>query len=242
MAKKRNRKKPQKQDNYLKICNSDIKAINWDGRKAKERLEHERFIKIHYVIPLYPFRFDTFWVNVWGRECKKIDLKDEVYDFTESDLDIICKTIGFEQLFDLPYVKAFLRNNCSVHIPNDCKWPDIVGELKLYLQEQSGIEVKKHPAETKQNRKTTIVAIIISLFIICIFVLSVRFIPLTLLTWLKNHPNSYGLQGSIIFLIPCLIVGLFKPQYRKWCWGVGAIAFIVLLLSLMGGPADSNVN
>ena len=95
------------------------------------------------------------------------------------------------------------------------------------------------PVETKQNRKTTIVAIIISLIVDLLFELLVYFIPIT---WVKNHPNSYGLQGSIIFLIPCLIVGLFKPQYRKWCWGVGAIAFIVLLLSLMGGPADSNVN
>jgi len=95
------------------------------------------------------------------------------------------------------------------------------------------------PAETKQNRKTTIVAIIISFVVDLVFELLVYFVPIT---WVKNHPNSYGLQGSIFFLIPCLIVGLFKPQYRKWCWGVGAIAFIVLLLSLMGGPSDSNVN
>lgn len=101
------------------------------------------------------------------------------------------------------------------------------------------IEHSKKPAETEQNRKTTIIVIIISLIVDLVFELLVYFIPIT---WVKNHPNSYGLQGSIIFLIPCLIVGLFKPQYRKWCWGVGAIAFIVLLLSLMGGPADSNVN
>ena len=98
---------------------------------------------------------------------------------------------------------------------------------------------RKKPAETKQNLKTTIVAIIISFIVDLVFELLVYFVPFT---WFKNHPNSYGLQGSIIFLIPCLIVGLFKPQYRKWCWGVGAIAFIVLLLSLMGGPAENNVN
>ncbi len=101
------------------------------------------------------------------------------------------------------------------------------------------IENSKKPAETEQNRKTTIVAIIISFIVDLVFELLVYFVPFT---WVKNHPNSYGLQGSIIFLIPCLIVGLFKPQYRKGCWGVGAIAFIVLLLSLIGGPADSNVN
>ena len=215
MAKKRNRKKPQKQDNYLKICNSDIKAINWDGRKAKERLEHERFIKIHYVIPLYPFRFDTFWVYVWGRECKKIDLEDKVYDFTESDLDIICKTIGFEQLFDLPYVKAFLRNNCSVHNPNDCKWTDIVGELKWYLHKQSGIESKEHPAKTEKDITP-----------------SKR---RGLIAWLKNHPHSYGLIGGLIFLILFFVLGLFKAQWRPWCWRTAVIAFLVLIVSLLGG-------
>jgi len=113
-------------------------------------------------------------------------------------------------------------------------------QQRRVLIEQALERVKdEKSAETKQNRKTTIVAIIISFIVDLVFELLVYFIPIT---WFKNHPNSYGLQGSIIFLIPCLILGLFKPQYRKWCWGVGAIAFIVLLLSLMGGPADSNVN
>jgi len=90
--------------------------------------------------------------------------------------------------------------------------------------------------ETEQNRETTIVAIIISLILVFLFELLVYFVPIT---WVKNHPNSYGLQGSIIFLIPCLIVGLFKPQSRKLCWRVAAIAFVVLFLSLLGGPANN---
>lgn len=98
------------------------------------------------------------------------------------------------------------------------------------------------PAETEQNatpskdgkeKDKTIVAIIVSLFIICIFVLSVWLIPFTPFSWLKNHPNSYGLQGSTICLITCFVVGFFKPQRRKWCWGSAAIAFLVGLLSLL---------
>jgi len=118
-------------------------------------------------------------------------------------------------------------------------------EEEVKLHNKTLVELKeirqnsKKPEESEQNRKTTIFAIIISFILDLVFELLVYFVPIT---WVKNHPNSYGLQGSIIFLIPCLIVGLFKPQSRKWCWGVGAIAFIVLLLSLMGGPADSNVN
>jgi len=101
--------------------------------------------------------------------------------------------------------------------------------------------VAEKPAGKKQNHKTTIVAIIISLFIISIFVLSVRFIPLTLLTWLKNHPNSYALQSSISSLIACFIFRLCKPKWRKLCWACALIALGVLL-SQLGGPADSNVN
>ena len=117
----------------------------------------------------------------------------------------------------------------------------VLAHLSEHFSEE--IETKsspEQPAETKQNRKTTIVAIIISFIVDLVFELLVYFVPFS---WVKNHPNSYGLQGSIIFLIPCLIVGLFKPQSRKWCWGVAGLAFLLLIVSLLGGsPADSNVN
>jgi len=130
----------------------------------------------------------------------------------------------------------------SINIQNSNVILGDVQSKNLQIGDNSCIDkqpVPENSADTKQNRKTTIVAIIISFIVNLVFELLVYFVPFS---WVKNHPNSYGLQGSIIFLIPCLIVGLFKPQYRKWCWGVGAIAFIVLLLSLMGGPAESNVN
>ena len=111
-------------------------------------------------------------------------------------------------------------------------------------QHQSGGKAgdAEKPAETKQNTKATVVAVIISLIIICIFLLSVWLIPFTPFTWLKDHPNSYGLQGSVICLITCLVVGFFKPQWRKWWWGGAIIAFLGVLLSLLGGPAGSNIN
>jgi hypothetical protein len=52
---------------------------------------------------------------------------------------------------------------------------------------------------------------------------------------LRNHPQSYGLTGGVIFLIIFFVVGFFKPQWRNWCWGVAGIAFLVLILSLLGG-------
>jgi hypothetical protein len=88
-------------------------------------------------------------------------------------------------------------------------------------------------AETEQKAKRIIAALLISLLMICAFILSVWLIPFTSFTWVKNHPHSYGIQGSIICVIPCLIFGFFKPEWRKWCWRTAAIAFLVGLLSLL---------
>ena len=123
----------------------------------------------------------------------------------------------------------------SINIKN---FTGILGDVKaenLQIGDNARIDKKpeaEKPTKTKQNRKTPIVAIIIFLIVDSVFELLVYFVPFT---WLKNHPNSYGLQVSIIFLIPCLIVGLFKPQYRKWCWGVAGLAFLLLIVSLLGG-------
>lgn len=112
-------------------------------------------------------------------------------------------------------------------------------QLELALQnvrdasktELAGGSNSIEPAGTGRNRKATIAALIISLFVICIFLLSVWLIPFNPFTLLKNHPNSYPLQGSIICLIICVVVGLFKPKWRKTCWG-SAVAFVVLILTL----------
>jgi hypothetical protein len=86
---------------------------------------------------------------------------------------------------------------------------------------------------TAGGTKGTAVSILISLLIICTFVISVWYIPFTPFTWIKNHPHSLGIQGSIICLIPCLFFGLFEPRWRKWCWGFAFISFLVGLLLLL---------
>ena len=53
--------------------------------------------------------------------------------------------------------------------------------------------------------------------------------------WLKRHPHRYGLTAGAIFLILFLVLGLFKAQWRQWCWGVAGLAFLVLIVSLLGG-------
>ena len=80
------------------------------------------------------------------------------------------------------------------------------------------------------NPKSTFLSVLVSFLGILAFILWIHRIPIA---WIKDHPNGLGLQGSIIFLIPCLVVGYFKPKYRKWCWGVGALSFLVLIISLL---------
>ncbi len=100
-----------------------------------------------------------------------------------------------------------------------------LSDLKNYLN---------GPAETGRDAKTMI-AIIISLLVACIFELSVRLVPVTPFSWLKNHPSSYGLRGAIVLLVPCIFVGLLKRQYRKRCLRTAVIPLVLLILSLLGG-------
>jgi len=88
------------------------------------------------------------------------------------------------------------------------------------------------PARTEQRVRRIIVGLGISLTLIVVFELLVHIGPLT---WFKNHPNSYGIQGGIIFLILSFVMGLFKSNWRKWCWGTAGLALLALILSLLGG-------
>ena len=130
-----------------------------------------------------------------------------------------------------------LYDVCKLDIKRDFAEP-LVWKVKPLRnaetnEEQKGDGVKAGDAEKEQSAKKIIAALLISLLIICAFILSVWLIPFLPFTWVINHPRSYGIQGSIICLIPCLIFGIFKPKWRKWCWGTAAIAFLVGLLSLL---------
>lgn len=53
--------------------------------------------------------------------------------------------------------------------------------------------------------------------------------------WFKRHPHRYSLTVGVIFLILFIVLGLLKAQWRTWCWGTAGIAFLVLIVSLLGG-------
>lgn len=67
------------------------------------------------------------------------------------------------------------------------------------------------------------------------FELCVHLIPWA---WMRDHPNTLPLQigGSILLFLACL--GLLVPQWRKWCWGGGALLSLALmLLEQLGGKS-----
>ena len=124
----------------------------------------------------------------------------------------------------------FLKDLVDKDLFNDI--PEMAGELrrvaKLLKEDQK-------PAETEQKAKRIIAAIVISLIVIVLFELLVYRVPIG---WLKNHPNSYGLQGGIVLLILSSIFVLFKPAWRKWYWKTALLALVVLILSLLGGRSS----
>ena len=146
-------------------------------------------------------------------------------DLKENATQFLCETKKglLELMIKRPYfAKDDTANSTLDSAKNDaCEKINI--EIDLYVN-----SLTNKPAD----RKATIAAIIISFMMILLFELLVHVGPLS---WFNNHPNSYSLQGSIICLIPCLLVGLFKRQWRKWCWGVAGLAFLGIVLSLLGG-------
>jgi len=150
---------------------------------------------------------------------------------------------GRERIYFNPLESGTLSNRlcqaASCHLGERFNSKDVQETVEIALRAvkeniatctgQSGT-LDKQTAETKQKDKRILVAIFFSLIVIFFSELFVYKIPVI---WITNHPNSYGIQGGFICLIPCLIFGLLKPVWRKWCWGTGGIALLVLILSLL---------
>jgi hypothetical protein len=95
--------------------------------------------------------------------------------------------------------------------------------------ESKQLSIEK-PVETEQNGKRIVLVVGVSLVLIVLFELFVWYGPVN---WIRNHSHTFGIQASIVCLIPCLIAGILKPTWRKWCWGVAGISLLVGLLSLL---------
>lgn len=58
-------------------------------------------------------------------------------------------------------------------------------------------------------------------------------------SWFLNHVNSYGLQVAFSLMFIFGILGLMVSSWRKFCWFVGGLSILAVIIQLLGGPTKS---
>jgi len=53
--------------------------------------------------------------------------------------------------------------------------------------------------------------------------------------WLRDHPQSIGLQASMSSIIVFFVVGSVVKEWRKWCFGVGVLPILAVVFQIVGG-------
>ena len=83
-------------------------------------------------------------------------------------------------------------------------------------------------AERKAENYATITAIAVGVILVGLFEFTINYL-------LKlSHPHSTGLQLAFDALLILIVVGVFHPKWRYWCWGGGAFAILCLIIQLLG--------
>lgn len=131
---------------------------------------------------------------------------------------------------ELKSTKKLLENE-KIHLTEE-----ITEEKRA--KEEAEVRVRKEASdkatlEKSANIYATIAASAISLLLIVIFEIIIHQISWQ---WLLQHQNSYGLQGAFDILLALTTFGIFRPNWRKWCWGGGLFAILLIILQLLGGP------
>jgi hypothetical protein len=91
----------------------------------------------------------------------------------------------------------------------------------------------------KERRKKLLLAVaalIVSVVLIGAAELAIRRLSLT---WVLEHPQSYGLRLGAYGLVLVVCLAAFRRDWSKKLMVVAAIPLIVALLSLLGGPRSS---
>jgi hypothetical protein len=86
-------------------------------------------------------------------------------------------------------------------------------------------------ARAKAERKVEIYAITAAITMSLVLVGLFQSL-IYLLKWV--HPHGLGLQLAFDALLILSTFGFFHPKLRKWCWGAGAFAILLLILQLLG--------
>lgn len=87
-------------------------------------------------------------------------------------------------------------------------------------------------SERKLHRYAILASIALSFTGIFVFEVLINLIHWV---WLIQNPNNYGLQITFDATVLFITIGIFHPQWRKWCWGTGVLTLFGLLIQLLGG-------
>lgn len=91
----------------------------------------------------------------------------------------------------------------------------------------------RRKAEHTVQKYRIFAAIIVSVLLVVVFE---TFVYATPWTWLRNHTNSFGLQGCIDFMLIAGNLGFWIKRWRKEFWIAGFIGAFLVMLQLLGGP------
>ena len=94
--------------------------------------------------------------------------------------------------------------------------------------EQRRMKLQKQKPNGKAENYATITAITVVVILVGLFEFTINY----LLKW--SHPHGTGLQLAFDALLILIVVGVFHPKWRYWCWGGGAFAILLLIIQLLG--------
>jgi hypothetical protein len=92
----------------------------------------------------------------------------------------------------------------------------------------------REQAERRAARMLLFIAVIGVLVAVAGFEFVIQTTPLT---WVVQHPQSYGLRAAFYTTMLLGILGWVRPTWRKWCWGTGVVTFLGVIYQLLGGPS-----
>ena len=86
-------------------------------------------------------------------------------------------------------------------------------------------------ARAQAERKAEIYAIIATVTA-CLVLVGLFESLIYLLNLFQQHRT--GLQLAFGSLLALFTVGIFHPKWRKWCWGAGAFAILLVIIQMLG--------
>jgi hypothetical protein len=109
--------------------------------------------------------------------------------------------------------------------------PEVINRDKQAREEVENRIEEEVLARVRAERKVEIYAIIATITV-CLVLIGLSESLITLFNLFHQH--RAGLQLALGALLALFTVGIFHPKWRKWCWGGGAFAILLVIIQLVG--------